>query len=559
MVICGIKMTHDGGIALIENNRLVFSIEMEKINNNFRFSSIENAEQIEEILLASGYQLSDVDRFVVDGWDGLDVSQIRYKVDGVDTPLSVAPYRESKLSEDVLKTFAFNGLQMDGKQWAYHSYYHVTGHIAGAYCTSPFAQSGEGSYILVWDGGMFPRLYYFDPVSGKMDNFGALFFLIGNIYHLFAIHFEPFKSQRNSKNAHLSIAGKVMAYIAKGQAKEEIIQRMFQLYEEELEMSLDYGLLFARKFIKETRPDNYCPEDVLASFHVFIQRMLLEKLKDKMERNPRPHTNLCFVGGCALNIKWNSAFRRSGLVKDIWVPPFPNDSGSAIGAACAEMMTTKNYALEWSVYSGTPLNEAELVAGWQQRDCTIEDLASFLHNEKQPVIFLNGKAELGPRALGNRSILAAADSEEMKELLNKIKKREAYRPIAPICLEEKASQIFDPGTPDRYMLFDHVLRDEWRERIPAIKHLDNTARVQTVSATDHPLIHQLLTAYEKLSGIPVLTNTSANDKGRGFFPDVQSAMVFGRCQYVWSDNTLYIKESDGKELEEAIVNELKTA
>ncbi len=124
-----------------------------------------------------------------------------------------------------------------------------------------------------------------------------------------------------------------------------------------------------------------------------------------------------------------------------------------------------------------------------------------------------------------------------------MKEREHYRPVAPICLEEFAPDIFSPGTPDPYMLFDHDVRAEWRERIPAVVHLDGTARLQTVPRDADPTIRSVLEAYHAISGIPVLCNTSANRKGSGFFPDVRSALEWGKVSYVWSGGMLYQKQA----------------
>jgi carbamoyltransferase len=172
----------------------------------------------------------------------------------------------------------------------------------------------------------------------------------------------------------------------------------------------------------------------------------------------------------------------------------------------------------------------------------LKELASLLYETNEPVVFLNGKAELGPRALGNRSIIAAPTSDNMKDILNKVKKRERYRPVSPICLEEQGHIIFEPGTKDPFMLFDHMVKPEWVEKIPAVLHLDGSARLQTVNQNDNPVVHELLSHYYALSGIPLLCNTSANLNGSGFFPDVSSATKWNRVNYVWSDNCLFEKE-----------------
>lgn len=155
------------------------------------------------------------------------------------------------------------------------------------------------------------------------------------------------------------------------------------------------------------------------------------------------------------------------------------------------------------------------------------------------MVFLTGRAEPGPRTLGHHSILAPAVDPAMKDHLNDVKQREPYRPVAPVCLAHRASEVFAPDTADPYMLFDHDVRPRWRDRVPAVCHLDGSARIQTVTAEQEPTIFALLTAYEQLSGVPLLCNTSANPKGSGFVPDVRSAMDWGRIPQIWSDGRLY--------------------
>jgi carbamoyltransferase len=176
------------------------------------------------------------------------------------------------------------------------------------------------------------------------------------------------------------------------------------------------------------------------------------------------------------------------------------------------------------------------VLGWQRKQCSVDELAALLADGK-PVVVLSGRAEIGPRALGHRSIMASPTSPAMKETLNEIKGRESYRPVAPMCLEEHAATIFDPGCPDPYMLFDHKVREEWVDKIPAVLHLDGTARLQTV--TEESLPYKIVNAFYKLTGIPVLCNTSANMSGKGFFPDVASALRWAKIDHVWSEGFLY--------------------
>jgi carbamoyltransferase len=122
-----------------------------------------------------------------------------------------------------------------------------------------------------------------------------------------------------------------------------------------------------------------------------------------------------------------------------------------------------------------------------------------------------------------------------------MKGRAWYRPVAPICLASRAAEVFSPGISDRYMLFEHRPRREWADRIPAVLHLDGTARLQTTDPSAGSPAARILEAYAELSGIPVLCNTSANLNGSGFFPDIASAARWGGTRYIWSDGRLYTK------------------
>jgi carbamoyltransferase len=248
------------------------------------------------------------------------------------------------------------------------------------------------------------------------------------------------------------------------------------------------------------------------------------------------------AGGCALNIKWNRSLRESGLARELFVPPFPNDAGSAIGMIACDLFREGGGPLAWSSYLGASLGpELPLAPEWVGKPCGLEQLAALMLNTGDPVVFLAGRAELGPRALGHRSILADPRNVAMRDRLNAIKGREPFRPVAPICIEHRARQIFSPGKRDPFMLFEHRVRDGWAERIPAVIHLDGTARLQTISESDEPQLFELLTHWERISGVPVLCNTSANNSGCGFFPDAASAARWGGCRFIWVEGQLFVR------------------
>jgi len=555
MIVCGLKLTHDGAVALIEDGKLISCIEVEKLANSPRHSSIDDASVIPGLIEAAGIQPEAVDLYAIDGWGGydqtalalqprLEIGEANNRLSAKDGPtaltLDVAQYEERAAKDDLLRPYRFSGLAMRGKTVDYASYLHVADHVSSAYCTSPFSASGDSSYVLVWDGGMYPRLYYFDAERVAVENLGPLFLLVGNVYSIFSQHFAVFKVAGGFAKDDLSIAGKVMAYIAKGNQQEELLAHFDRVYREHYDQPMGFANKFAKTIRGLVSQDEFSDDDILASFHVFLERLLVDKLAKKLARLRRPSSNLCIAGGCGLNIKWNSAIRASGLFKAVHVPPFPNDAGSAIGAACCAMIReSRRCTLDWSVYGGPKIIANTPAPGWSSRVCPIGELARILHESGKPVVFLQGKAELGPRALGNRSILAAATSAAMKDELNRIKQREDYRPVSPICLEARAASIFDPGTPDPWMLFDHRVRGDWVGRIPAVRHLDGTARLQTVNHDENPVVASLLDEYEKLSGIPLLCNTSANHRGRGFFPDVRSATEWAGTSRVWCEGILY--------------------
>lgn len=553
MRICGIKLTHDGAIALIEDGRLVFCIEQEKRDNNPRYQTIDNLDAVVTALAEYGLNACDVDQFVIDGWDGEDELQFEVLSGVVALTLKGAPYVE-RHGEGVLDCLDGSGLLLDDRIFPYKSYPHVTGHVASAYCTSHFATAGQPAFCLVWDGCIFPRLYYVDGRGARFLE--CLFPVIGQAYAAAGHYFGPYK--RASRGGwDLGVAGKLMAYIALGSVDEDIVAVFQELYEERFAAnteparryradinSADTTLAAVHDFFDASvlRLGEKPPEDVLASFHLFLERLLVREMTIALKRHPFPgQQNLCIAGGCGLNIKWNSALRGSGLFDSVWVPPFPNDSGSAIGAACSAMVAQQGFVpLEWSVYSGPVLRSGHVPPGWKATPCSMPELASILAGNK-PVIFLSGRAELGPRALGGRSILAGATSPEMKDVLNEVKLREHFRPVAPICLEDRAPEIFSPGTPDPYMLFDHDTRMEWQDKIPAVVHLDGSARLQTISRGSQHKVAELLVEYEKLTGIPLLCNTSANYHGRGFFPDAAAACEWGRVEHIWCDGQLFKK------------------
>lgn len=556
MLICGIKVSHDGGVAVIEDGKVLFSIEVEKLENGHRYSSLGDLGRVEQILKSEGVDPADIGQFVVDGWfvQGIDDTEVTDPAvlaarGGGRLPIPVAPYQDRPGGQPLAR-YSLTGHSFSTSTAGYASYHHVSNHLLGGYCSSPFAVRGEDALVLVWDGGTAPRLYAVMAATRTVRWLTDLLPITGDIFGEFSSHLDPFCRDTNGFSAdelmryHLSVAGKAMAYAAVGRVEEEAFEVFDDVLADFPDVSAGNSKAASIKLIGQR--DKLLPglsdADLIATFQQYLGSRLLASLTAYLRGLGLPAApNLVMAGGCALNIKWNSLLRRSGQVRDLWIPPFPNDSGAAIGTAACEMFHRgQHQALNWDVYGGPQLTDGDIPPGWRVLGCGERELAGVLHDVGEPIVVLSGRAEIGPRALGNRSILAVATDAAMKDRLNAMKDRAHYRPVAPICLSARAAEVFTPGNSDPYMLFEHRPRPGWAARIPAVLHLDGTARLQTIDASAGSPAGRILEHYAALSGIPVLCNTSANFSGRGFFPDVASSTRWGQANYVWSDGRLYI-------------------
>jgi carbamoyltransferase len=178
----------------------------------------------------------------------------------------------------------------------------------------------------------------------------------------------------------------------------------------------------------------------------------------------------------------------------------------------------------------TPWSDGEL-RGWLERARVAyeepDDLAATVAQalaDDAIVAWFQGRSEFGPRALGHRSLLADPRRAENLERLNDVKGREQFRPVAPMVLEDRAHRIFRGNLPSPYMLFVHEVDAAWRDRIPAVVHVDGTARIQTVNPLDEPLMAAVLEGFEARTGVPVVVNTSLNTAGRPMVDDPRDAL-----------------------------------
>jgi carbamoyltransferase len=233
--------------------------------------------------------------------------------------------------------------------------------------------------------------------------------------------------------------------------------------------------------------------------------------------------NLCLAGGVAMNSKANGRLLASGAIDDIFVQPAATDDGTAVGAALAVHLRLRKdvprYELE-DVYLGPEVTDAQVrqaVTAYKLPAVQVPDVAGMtarLLAAGHIVGWFQGRMEFGPRALGNRSILADARDPAMKDRVNEcIKFREGWRPFAPSCLAERAHEYFSPAHASPFMILTFDVNPEKRSVIPAVTHADNSARVQTVRRDVNRRYWELIAAFDRLTGVPVVMNTSFNLRG----------------------------------------------
>ncbi|MGK8525198.1 carbamoyltransferase family protein [Nocardia asteroides] len=278
---------------------------------------------------------------------------------------------------------------------------------------------------------------------------------------------------------------------------------------------------------RELGPDH---ADLTASVQRQLEEVLLE-LTSWLHRQTGQR-NLTLAGGIALNCVANTRLHAEGPYERIWVQPAAGDAGTALGAAL-------QLAAEFGERA-TPMSGADLGPEWTdaelesvlrtakvrytKSDDVAADVARALAAD-QVVAWFQGRAEFGPRALGHRSLLAHPGRAENLERLNDVKGREQFRPLAPMVLADRAQEIFGRGPlPSPYMLFVHDVAPAWRSRIPAVTHVDGTARVQTVHPADNPLVARMLAEFDRRTGLPVVVNTSLNTAGRPMVDSPRDAL-----------------------------------
>ncbi len=291
---------------------------------------------------------------------------------------------------------------------------------------------------------------------------------------------------------------------------------------------IEWGAFVKRR----TGDEDWAPEhaDLASSVQVRLEEVVLDLARWLHARTG--DSRLTMAGGVALNCVANSRLAAEGPFEELWVQPAAGDAGTALGGAlhvahglgdAVAPMPGADLGREWSDDELEAWLTTAAVVYERPDDIAVATAEVLAANGV--VAWFQGRSEYGPRALGHRSLLANPRYPDNLRRLNDVKGREQFRPVAPMVLAEAAAEILEGGPlPSPYMLFVHRVRPGWAERIPAVVHVDGTARAQTVDRHDEPLVHRLLDEVGRRTGAPVLINTSLNTAGRPMVDDPRDAL-----------------------------------
>lgn len=280
----------------------------------------------------------------------------------------------------------------------------------------------------------------------------------------------------------------------------------------------------------------------IQAISVLLMERNVERAIDRFSIDPMV-TSLAMSGGFALNCPTNSHLMAKYGFQDFMAPPGVDDGGQAVGIGLAAFHKKTDGARFDFIFPGPYLGreDHDLAAALEEFAAFVEfdgraDLATDVVDiaydlavqdiQTAPVAWFAGRSEMGPRALGNRSLLADPTAQAAKAELNAIKVREWWRPVAPVVLEEHLAEWFKDSRPSPYMLETFIIRGDRRHLIPAVAHLDDSARVQSVRRPDNPLLHALLTSFYRRTKVPMLCNTSLNSKGEPIIDSIREAFNF---------------------------------
>jgi carbamoyltransferase len=433
-------------------------------------------------------------------WDPLSLSYI------VNAPRQLADGAPHHLKE------RFQGVSHEGPyQW--HFVEHHLAHEASAFLAAPY----EDCAVLAVDGrGELVTTSYGIYRNGEYERLKQV-----NLPHSLGLLYEAITEHLGFLRS--SDEYKVMALASFGRPVHVAMFRDVVRYHGDGDYTVEAVNWTALLGPARERggPMEQLHMDIAHSLQVVLEETVIRMAEWLHERSGS--ANLVLAGGVALNCVMNARLRDNGPFEQVWVQPAAGDSGTSLGAALwIDAQQRPGQPRNWSmdhVFLGPSYGDDEIEEFLRQaklpyrRSADIASDAAALLAQGKVIGWFQGRMEFGPRSLGARSILASPVDPAMQGRLNQIKDREDFRPVAPVVLEEAASNWFLNAGVSPFMVFINDVRPDRAERIPAVRHVDGTARIQTINRDQNALYYDLLLAFEKHTGVPVLVNTSFNTRG----------------------------------------------
>jgi len=545
MIILGLNYYfHDSTACIVKDGILIAAIEEERLNRDKHTQAFPELA-IKRCLKLAGLTFDDIDHIAVSikpttHW-------FRKLIYALKNYKSIVPF----MGHHVVSAYAkqrrfwiwYNTNFHNKKGPKVHFIEHHLTHVAGSFFVSPYKEAallgidGSGEWATTWIG---------HGKGNSIEKFGESFFphSLGSFYEA-VTEFCGFKPNYDE--------GKTMGLAPMGNSETFIHQvRKIVKIKNDGQVIIDLSYFnyqnivgkrcskkFYKTFGKPRLPDGEFQQyhmDVAAAFQRVLEEKVLEICSILHKKTKAEY--LVIAGGVALNSVMNGRIVRESSFKDVYVMPAAGDNGTAIGAAYylynGILKNDRNYVHD-NPYLSTSYTNKEIKAAIDRAKLNaeyVEDIAeraSLLLEEGKIIGWFQGTMEIGPRALGSRSILANPAFPQMKDKINsQVKFREAYRPFAPSSTLESYKDYFDLSVEDPFMLKVCNVLLEKQEILPAITHVDGSARLQTVNKDLHPLYHDVITKLGNKTGVPVVLNTSFNVQGE---PVVESPFDALRCFY----------------------------
>jgi len=556
MKILGINHSNDAAAALVVDGRVVAASQEERFSRLKHDASFPD-RAIDFCLKTQGIALGDLDAVGFFWNPGIHAESplrrltqsVRHHVEYLyGVPARLIPRLHERVSrmEETIHLAS-------GRKLPIHFLTHHLCHAAAAFFTSPF----EEAAILTADGyGERQSTTIYRGRGLELELLAEIDFphSIGSLYAALTDYLGFRANSGEGKVMGLASYGRESEYVGKLRKLIALTERGFELDLSYFEFFHERPHRYSEKLVALLGPARK-PESAVDRRHEDIAFALQAVTEEAMLHlagmagRLTGAKNLCVAGGVALNCVANGRLQRETDFEKFFFYPAAGDTGTSVGAALAveHLLHRAPRSMEVaSEYLGTGFTSAEVRAVLDRgrlRYHTLQDpevTAARMIADGLIIAWFQGRAEFGPRALGNRSILADPRCKEIKDLLNAtVKFREPFRPYAPSVLEESCGKYFGSDVPSPYMLRAYPTRPEMIEVLPAITHVDGTARVQTVSAKQNPRYYRLIKEFGRITGIDCVLNTSFNIRGEPIINTVDEAI---KCLMTTGLDALFVED-----------------